>query len=181
MASSGPNYPSVAANSPTSGIAQWVNPDLAKTVSDDAATCFLMDHEWGAYLHLTGFAFAIPAGSTINGVVVAIKASEASGAVDGSIENTALVVSGSRAGTAKTGQALTTTLTTYSLGTTADLWGCTLTPAIVNASDFGVSFRGQNWDPASSPYEGNVSVAYARITIYYTAGTSAAPGFHTVL
>jgi len=117
----------------------------------------------GTYLQITGFGFAIPAGSTINGVQATVwGTSSGSNATNRTIRVNLTTNGTAAAGTNKT-QALTTSNASYALGTTSDLWGATLTPANVNTSTFGVLIRDN--DTTSS---GTFSMDYVSLTITYT-------------
>lgn len=84
-----------------------------------------------------GFRFNIPSAATILGVVVNFIV-EAQATTTGTVAQVALWHSGAQDGTAKTpGTAITTTATTVSYGSAADLWGATLTPSVVNDPSFG--------------------------------------------
>ncbi|SFQ82322.1 hypothetical protein [Nitratireductor indicus] len=98
-------------------------------------------------LKATGFGFSIPDGSTILGVEVRYRWWAEGTSDDGPRDNSVrLVVSGSLAGDDKaTGTQLayeTNQSRTY--GGAADVWGNSLTTAIVNASNFGVALQMRN-------------------------------------
>lgn len=176
MATTGNAYPGTLTEvSP--GDNTWVDLANAKTVSDDVATCNLWDVETAFWLHATNFGFTIPAGATINGIVVGHKSKMDAG-MDGELNSVQIIVGGSRVGTAKLVGDITTTLTTRTSGTVSDLWGLTPTRDQVVATDFGVALQFRNWTGAA---QGNISVAYIRIDITYTAASGVTYGFHTVL
>lgn len=84
-----------------------------------------------------GFGFSIPGAATILGVVVTFPI-QSQATTTGTVSQVALWSSGSQIGAAKTpGTAITVTPTATSYGSSADLWGATLTPAIVNDPSFG--------------------------------------------
>lgn len=96
------------------------------------------------YLDCTDFGFTIPESAVVTGVEVAIE-HNMSGPGTMSDETVQLLVGGSRSGDNKAaaGQWPTSDATaTY--GGAGDTWGNSLTPAICNASNFGVSIRGKN-------------------------------------
>lgn len=93
-----------------------------------------------------------------------------------------LLKGGSPVGTDKAGSAnWTTSDTTITYGTSTDLWGTTLTPADVNASNFGVRLKVKN---NSSTWSNTAQVDYVNVTVYYypvptaSIGTSGTPIDH---
>jgi hypothetical protein len=118
---------------------------------------------------LTNFGFSVPSNATICGVVATVKKKAAnvntlSTVFDNSVK---LVKAGVVSGTNK---ALvgnwTTTNTAFTYGGDADLWGLSLTPADVNASNFGIAF--------SASLSGTISLIPSsqidniQLTVYYT-------------
>lgn len=174
MATEGPLYAGTAASS-GSGDAAWATLDNAKINSDASATVYLWDVEYSYYADLTNFGFAIPAGATINGVIAGVRAKEETGpAMDGQVSALQLIIAGVKTGTIKSvNTALTTTFSTVNNGGISDVWACVLTPAVVNATNFGVSVRLRNWTGADP---GTLSLAYVRLTVYYTAAASTGSG-----
>lgn len=116
------------------------------------------------YVKATNFGFAVPSTATIIGVVVSVTRS--GGLPNAIFDDTiklikAGVVSGSdRAGGGTGWQA---GADTRLVGSPADLWGVTLTPANVNAATFGVVFAGIN--SATTTLVATVSAI--TITVYY--------------
>lgn len=142
MANTGDTFPTAGANDliPSGPYNNWVNPE--NITADDAtdATCnaAVVGSE---YLVGYAFGFSIPSGATINGVVVKIEGSEhAAGtelvsAILGTHSGTTFTTTGS----AKSQTFSGTAKAVYTYGTTSDVWSATLTPTIVNGSDFGVA------------------------------------------
>jgi hypothetical protein len=135
-------------------------------------------------LTLTNFGFSVPSNASICGVVAVVKKKAAnvnalSTVADNSVK---LVKAGVVGGNNK---ALvgnwTTTNTAFTYGGDADLWGLALTPADVNASNFGIAF--------SANISGTISLIPSaqidniQLTVYYTL--SALPvvlsGFNAVV
>jgi hypothetical protein len=84
-----------------------------------------------------GYGFNIPAAATILGVIIEFGINSQS-ATTGTIAQVSLWESGAQLGTAKSpGTAITTTITPQSFGSSADMWGAALTPAIINNGTFG--------------------------------------------
>ena len=157
----GPSNPTSTAGSG----ANWTNAVNALTSNTVYATFTGTTQQ---YLLLTNYGFAIPAGSTINGVQVSVKGMSSGGNPAARTIQVALTTDGSTvAGTAKT-QQLAATDAAYTLGTTADVWGATLTQALVNGTSFGVMIRDN--DTTSN---GTFSIDVATITVTYTLPNNA--------
>lgn len=112
------------------------------------------------------YGFSIPTIAEIVGIEVEIKASVGSS----TLTNIALTKnSTTRVGTVVDGtfpQGGDQTTITY--GSSSDLWGTTWTPAQINASTFGVTFRDFNTVGRCSCY-----VDYIKVKIHYTAPNKA--------
>jgi hypothetical protein len=84
-----------------------------------------------------GFGFTIPSSATILGVVATLSV-VAQATTAGTVAQVALWNSSGMQGTAKSpATPITTTSTATAYGSPADLWGATLTPAVVNDPSFG--------------------------------------------
>jgi len=117
----------------------------------------------GTYLVTGGYGFAIPAGSTINGVqATVVGRSSGTNATNRTIRINLTTNGTAAVGTNKT-QALNTTDASFNLGTTSDLWGASLTTANVNTATFGVLIRDN--DGTSS---GTFSIDHVTLAITYT-------------
>lgn len=184
--SSGPNSGSSFGNvdtSPSGG--DWTSPSSAGA-SDDTYTTW----SWGSparskYLASTNFSFSIPAGATIDGIVVDVerKCDIASKAIDNAVYLTknGTVAVGSNKAKFFPAYPTTDTYTTY--GTSSDLWGTTWTAEEINSANFGLLFQSiPDTDAAFT-----VSVDHIRITVYYTltptitVSTSSLSDFGTVI
>lgn len=170
--STGTNNANTFTNDAYSGTFAFVNPSFAQ-VSDanrSSAGVTITDPSGTSnYLKATGFNFSVPTNSTICGVYAEIQKS-ASGTdqytyvID---EEVKLVKGGVIVGDNAALQGKWPSTDTYfTYGTTNDMWSTTLTPADVNASDFGiiisVSIKGS---PVSLP---TALVNHIRVYIYYT-------------
>ena len=160
MASVGPKSPTAASGT------SWTNPTNVEANDGSYATYTVPissdGFAFGNYLNVTGFGFSIPAGATINGVVVDVWGHAA---VNSQIEvNAQLLKASVGSGSSKTTTTLTTSDVDYTLGDSANLWGTTLSQSDVNNSGFGVRIRGGNQDTSTHV----LSVDYVSITVYYT-------------
>ena len=155
-ATAGPNGPTSSAGTG----ANWINPNNALTSNTVYATFTGTSQQ---YLVLTVYGFAIPAGSTINGIQVSVKGYSSGTSNNNRTIQVALTKNGTAVvGTAKT-QALATTDNTFTLGTTADLWGTTWALTDINATTFGVMIRDN--DTTSS---GTFYIDYVSVIVTYT-------------
>lgn len=112
----------------------------------------------------TNFGFSIPAGATIDGVEV-LGERKTSINTRGKDQSVKLIKGGTVSGNEKANAtAYTTSDVQVTYGGPSDLWGLTLTPSDVNASNFGVAFRANNNASGSA----TVSVDVINIKVYYT-------------
>lgn len=171
MASTGAKLPtsgtSVSA-SPWSDNA-WTSPGNVTAIDSTYASVTASTFDTNDQTHrlrCVGFDFSsIPDGATINGISVTIhNADYANGS--GSIDLAQLVEGETPLGNNKysTAQALTTTPTDYSLGGTSDVWGATLTAAIVKSATFGIDLG-----CLSTAANTDVFIDAVEMTVEYTA------------
>jgi hypothetical protein len=164
MATAGPNSGTGA----TSGSPAWSNPTNVGASDDARATCGVAASGVSGTLTVTAFGFAIPGGSTIDGITVAIERRSTTNNVidDNSIRLTkASAAVGDNKATATKWPLNTDSTATY--GGVADLWGTTWSVAEVNDSGFGVAILADNTDAGSTR---SAQVDHVTITITYTAG-----------
>jgi|GEM_PF-1000908 len=161
----GPNFAGTGATSGGPGN-DWTNTTRV-SANDNSYTGIAGNIDNGENtegLLATNFGFAIPANATIVGVQVSIGryASTSNTLRD---DNLQLLVAGALTGANRASATVwPTTEAAANYGNTTDLWGTTLTPAQVNAANFGVSlsvecFSGNNRNPF---------VDYIQMTISYT-------------
>lgn len=143
MVNTGFTIAGTGANNADAGDRAWANP--TRVNADDGSNSTTASQKSGntsQYLHASSFGFAIPAGATIDGIVARVQrlASANSVITDHTIQ---LLNAGTRTGDNKAD--VVTTWTTAAVnadyGAASDLWGNALTPAIVNASTFGLAVR----------------------------------------
>ena len=130
------------------------------------------------YISAYGFGLSVPVGATIRGVQATVSwQGQASGT--GVIEDAALFYLGSPIGIVKTPSiANVTTLVTNTLGSESDLWGATLTPAIVNSSSFGFGTQIQTVE--SSGTDRSFLFTWT-ITVYYSTTSGGTSSGSTLL
>lgn len=168
MASSGPRYPAAATSVAGAGD-DWSTP--TNVGADDAATSDVTVSTGAGLvseaIHATQYGFAIPAGATIDGVIVEIDASRSNATGNARDHTIQLLVGGTPTGTNKASGAAWNTVLTY--GSSSDTWSAGLTAAIVNATDFGVSVKVQRTTGKGSTL---CSADYIRVTVHYTESTT---------
>lgn len=174
MASQGPNGGSTFVDDASIGSKIWVTPENAVASDNVYSNSFLtLALPQSHYLKATGFGFSIPTTATITGVLVEVEGKSTIG------ENVnlsgKLVKSDVIDGTQQSAVSPFPTSDAYmSLGSSSNLWGLTLTPSNINASDFGVAVNASAADFADT-----ASIDYIRITVFYsTGGGLQATNFH---
>ena len=156
--------PGTAANIDLGGTIAWVNENNIKVNDSNYATATTTYPEITNRLVATNFGFSIPAGATINGVVVENKTKDSYNASNG-WDNVRLIKGGVSGGTNHRPLIDGTNEIYVAAGSSSDLWGLTLTPSDVNSSDFGVGFYEQ---PNNLGNPRTISVNHIRMKIYYT-------------
>lgn len=168
MATAGPNSAGAGATLGGAGNA-WSNPgNIVSSNNLDAFVSNMVITETSEILAATIFSFAIPDGSTIDGITVEVEAADTGTSSDAGITLVRLTKNGTsgvgsdlESGT----QGLTNTDTYYTWGGVSELWGTTWTVAEVNASTFGVLIQAVGLELDDS---GDAFIDHVRITITYT-------------
>ena len=158
----GYNYPSnVIDDGSNGGNISWVKSGLGAVIDGKyTAAEFVNTTGTSHYLKANDFGFNIPSNATILGVVLA-KTGYFSGSGAGTF-SAKLVIGGSVAGSNRDQNF--GAVGTYVFGGETDLWGNTLTPAIVNNSNFGVALY-TTLTTASNAY---VNVDGIQLSVFYT-------------
>jgi hypothetical protein len=147
----------------------WTTPENISTTNN--ATISIAKGGTSNRLSATNYGFSIPSNATIKGVQVAIRrlSSNSSSLQDNAVN---LIVGGNVVGNnnGATSTNWPTTIGTANYGSTTDLWGATLTPAIINDSNFGVSLVVDNVSTNNSPRTASVDYMQIRVT-YFLPGT----------
>jgi len=162
--------PSTGTDLADHGVA-WTNPNNVGSTSSNAVSATVASGNptptFTNTLRADHFSFAIDSGASIVGVVVTLIGLSSMG--DGGQHfEVNLVKGGSIVGTQKDAGVLTTSAATYTCGTSSDLWGTTLTPSDVNASNFGVAIIGKNFSNNTSTY----SVRDVLVTVYFSGAAT---------
>ena len=183
----GPNNPTAAADGGggTGGVPSWSVASGTPYSSDNTYATIVsqLKNKNTNYLHITGFGFALPAGSYIAGIKVEVEmyGTVAAGATNR--ENSVLLInsSGSRVGTDHSTAATLATADPNSYvtyGSTSDTWGGVLTYADINSASFGVALQYQSGSNNNTAGNYNFNVDHVRITVKYTPGFDAVANGH---
>jgi len=163
--STGPNSPGTAVNDTSPMEASdWINPGNILT-SDDTYSTADVGQKFTNYLKATNFGFSIPAGATIDGILME---AEVKGTASSplAIDTGVFIVKadGSIGTTNQATEAFISATESYvSYGSSSDLWGETWTAAQINDTNFGVVYSA-----VGSALVCIVSVDHIRMTVYYT-------------
>ena len=150
------------ASDSTVGVVAITNPSNAQFTDASYATSLLLGGQISNYLKVTNFNFGVPSDATVTGVTVSITRHSTVGSTmnDDSIK---LVKGGTISGNDKaTGTAWGTSDATVTYGSSSDLWGLSLAPADINASNFGVVVA------ATTALAATVDIDSVLISIDYT-------------
>lgn len=161
------NSPGTVVDDATVGTVAWSNPNNAKVSDNVYATAIYNNAVDDAhYLKATNFGFSIPAGATINGILVEVQ-KKLGNAAESAVDQFVKIVKGGAVGATNKADTTTEWSTTEaykSYGGSSDLWGTTWTPTDINASNFGFVITPQGGAGASV----DAQVDHIRITVYYT-------------
>jgi hypothetical protein len=166
MATQGPLSPGTVADDATVGTKAWSTPNNAKTSNNVYTTA---GFDGGSlitqYLKATNFGFTIPTGVTINGIIVSIQ-NKAEGGNNECDNEVKIVKSDGSIGSTNKASATKwlTTKSTFTYGTSSDLWGESWDSSKINNANFGVVLSAKGTDPG-------FYVDYISITVYYTPPT----------
>lgn len=162
LLSTGNLFPDVGSNADRGGATDWTTPE--NIISDNATDATCASGASGSdYLIASDFDFALPAGSTINGVLVRVEASEHSPGTEpllAQLQDETGTLFGSSKSTSNEGSVSGTGKAVYTYGSTSDVWGATITEAIVEDIDFGVRV----WFTTTH----DIRIDYIDMTIEYT-------------
>jgi hypothetical protein len=180
----GPNNPGTRADDGSNGGNEAWGSVATIAASDDlyaTADCscvkmgFTLIPDLTHYLKATNFGFAIPADSTVNGVEVEIERRATGSNTNIADDEVRLVVSGTVQGAnlAAVGTWLASDIYVQ-YGSSVELWGASLSPSMVNASNFGVVISARDQASGGScPNSATAQVDHIRMTIFYTPAAPA--------
>ena len=164
--------PTACGNNTSIGSVSWTNPGYGTAYDGNYATVSV-NGTTSRYLACTGYGFAIPAGATINGIVVTPVRYSSSTANGGSDDAAMRLIKAGAIQTTdrSTNTTYTTSATEEAHGGGTDLWGTTWTPADINNANFGAALAVTK---ATNTFFGaqTVSVDTLVIAVYYTPASS---------
>lgn len=173
MPSSGPNSGGTFANDTSFGGNAWTGASNAASSNDSRATATVTGSgSTTNYLKATNFGFSIPAGATIDGIVVEWECSVVGNAKDGRVR----IVKGGTIGSTDKSKPEATPWSTgadayRSYGASNDLWGETWDADAINNSGFGAVMAAEGFFGAGDPCK----IDHVRITVYYTTAGKGKP------
>lgn len=158
MANTGQKIAGTGANV-SRGLVTWSNPTRVNASQGNTLSASCSVNLGGAsgsdYLAASSFGFAIPSDATIDGVLFEAGQGVASGTVTCQLQNDSAALFGS-----SKSYTATASYSVVSVGSSTDLWGATLTPAIINNSNFGARI----W--TTTAFQHRVDAVW--LTVYYT-------------
>ena len=166
----GPSSPTAAVSVSNGGSTGWTSPTNVEASDGNYASVSLGAKTNSYDLEATGYGFSVPSTATINGVYVQVQ-EYAPTSTKSQIEDytVSLLVGGTITGSnLATATAWPSTDTSNYYGSSTNLWGTTLSPSQVNASNFGVAVAAQNVKTAGPGATLSAYVDYISVTVYYT-------------
>lgn len=173
MANTGATTCGTGTNQSTTGV-DWSDPSNITTSDDNRATALLTGtlalNRNSGLLFASNFGFSIPAGATIDGILVEIERSVSSTSGNPHDASITLSTNAAQSGVGgddkADGATVWPTTDAYkSYGGSTDTWGFSPTPSIVNDSGFAVLVQATKDAGETST---TVRVDHVRVTIYYT-------------
>lgn len=175
MSTAGPNYTGTASTGAWAGGIAWALPENVTAEDNSYASVSLTNTASSILLKCQNFGFSVPSNSTIDGIVVTIRA-KANSASKIRFEDIVLLdAAGATGGQDKAALTLinSTSEKAYGFGAADDTWNISPTVAMVNDADFGVVIRLLNI------YIGTytASIDSVTATIYYTEAPTISPKY----
>lgn len=146
------------------GTASGTNWTTPTNTTSDNATYAVYATTTQDNLKLTNFGFSVPTGATVTGVTIVVNgngtdATAGNRSIEVGLTKDGTTLSGTRAASQNMNQTTDTNLT---FGSSASLFGTTLTPAEVSASTFGILLRAANTNAGAR------NIDYVTVVITYT-------------
>lgn len=165
--SQGPLVPAIAVDLFNEVIWSNITNIQNNTNNGTYATTTLVLSQQPSTIYVRNFGFSIPTSATINGITVQINKFADNDITDAEVflvDNTGTQVGTNKQITAYFWPANNIAPQTY--GGSSDLWGTTLTPSIINSSNFGLQLQGY-WG-SYTKFAFGVYVSWVKITVNYT-------------
>lgn len=163
------NAPASVVSDPSNGGDEAWSTPLTAAVGLNASFSLLLSQ----FLKCTDFGFSIPAGETINGIVVRFDRYRVNNSGTADLEGVALqlVKGGTPQGDDKSdGQWPNDTAEQHEAGGSSDLWGLSWTPSDINASNFGAVIACQIAEGSEDGF-----VEAVEIEVFYGASSGEDP------
>lgn len=157
--STGNVFTGLGSNNNSIGATAWTNPNNITADDNAVASNTAAASSWNLYAQ--SFNFNIPQNAKILGITVRIGAAESSTGSETFFAQL-LGTGGTIIGSSKSVSLNGTSETIYTYGGSTDVWGATLTTAIVNHSNFGVAF----WYTTSH----SITVDWVTMSVDYALG-----------
>jgi hypothetical protein len=168
MAEQGPLFCGTGANFDDGGTTAWSDPtNIEGDTTATAATCSISSNGGTSHrLRCSNFGFSIPAGASIDGVLVEVEQQSANNSRQ-RWNSVLLLVAGSETGDDRSDASnIQNSKLFKDFGSSSDGWNASLTRAQVNATGFGVSLKIDR----NSVNTTTTSFFRCRITVTYTEG-----------
>jgi len=157
------------------GTNAWTSIANVATQNATNSTVSLASLALSQCVEATNFGFTIPSTATINGIKLDLYRSVAATSSKAQIQDLAVrLIKGGAVQTTdrSTSTGWTATNTDEAHGSNSDLWGATLAPSDINASNFGIAFAAQNVKISGTGATLTAQVDYIGVTVYYTTPSS---------
>lgn len=162
-AASSSNVAGTGFNNNVQGDVAWSNTALITANDNTYADVTLTSGQSSQVLSGTNFGFSIPAGSTINGIEVAIEVNYPVSTTMIDL-NSSLILSDASIGGTNRANSSTIAETTITYGGASDTWGESLTTTDVNNANFGFAFRVER----TGGFGNTIEIDHYTMTVYYT-------------
>lgn len=166
----GPTFAGTLANVDFGGGQAWGSPGAAAAIDGSVDSVLLASGFYTDYLQATNLGYAIPAEAAITGVKVEVGVASylASDPILVQTATVRLVKGGAVAGTDHTDDAPWPALgnpsvSAVTFGGENDLWGLSLAPSDINASDFGAAVAAIN----TTGFPIYAAIGHISVTVYY--------------
>ena len=166
----GPQSGGTFVNDVSFGVVAWVNSGNATPSDDNYGISFGVSTSYSNYLKATNFGFAVPAGSTIDGIEVTVERSTVLGILGNDVGTASIrlvqsdVISGNDLNDIGTAWTTADAIATY--GSSTNLWGLGWTDADINSVNFGVAIAAGGTFALTA----DARIDDIQIKVYYSAG-----------
>jgi hypothetical protein len=174
-ADTGSLFPASSSDSNLIGTSAWTNIANIK-VEDGVISSNVVTENGSHYAVGTNYGFSIPTNATITGVKVEYKIRKRACNIGSTLDDNSvkLFYNGSTLGSEQSPYlGWPTTLSWRTYGGENNLWGSSLTPAIVNSSTFGAGLSAIGVSSGEALYQCTGWIDATKITVYYSTSPAA--------